>query len=44
MSNRVMTILSNYSPDMEIYSIDEAFLKLKGFDFSICKLMVKKCV
>ncbi len=33
MSNRVMTILSNYSPDMEIYSIDEAFLKLKGFDF-----------
>lgn len=33
MSNRVMTILSDYSPDIEIYSIDEAFLKLKGFDF-----------
>ncbi|MFN8415438.1 MAG: Y-family DNA polymerase [Cytophagaceae bacterium] len=32
MSNRVMTILSEYSPDIEIYSIDEAFLKLKGFD------------
>ena len=31
MSNRVMTVLSNYSPDIEIYSIDEAFLKLKGF-------------
>lgn len=32
MSNRVMSILSDYSPDIEIYSIDEAFLKLKGFD------------
>ncbi|MBP7272666.1 MAG: Y-family DNA polymerase [Saprospiraceae bacterium] len=32
MSNRVMTILSDYSPEMEIYSIDECFLKLKGFD------------
>jgi DNA polymerase V len=33
MSNRVMAILSNYSPDIEIYSIDEAFLKLQGFSF-----------
>jgi DNA polymerase V len=33
MSNRVMTILSDYSPEMEIYSIDECFLKLNGFDF-----------
>lgn len=33
MSSRVMNILSDYSPDIEIYSIDEAFLKLKGFDF-----------
>ena len=32
MSNRVMTIISDYSPQMEIYSIDECFLKLKGFD------------
>jgi len=32
MSARVMRILSNYSPDMEIYSIDEAFLKLDGFE------------
>ncbi len=33
LSHRVMTILSDYSPDIEIYSIDEAFLKLNGFDF-----------
>ena len=32
MSNRVMSILSLYSPNQEIYSIDECFLKLKGFD------------
>ncbi|MBP1673258.1 MAG: umuC [Bacteroidetes bacterium] len=32
MSHRVMTILEEYSPEMEIYSIDEAFLKLKNFD------------
>ena len=32
MSARVMSILSNYSPDVEIYSIDEAFLKFVGFE------------
>ena len=32
MSNRVMTILQEYSPECEIYSIDEAFLKLTGFE------------
>ncbi|WP_278034966.1 Y-family DNA polymerase [Flavobacterium nitratireducens] len=32
MSSRVMNILSTYTPDIEIYSIDEAFLKFKGFD------------
>jgi DNA polymerase V len=32
MSQRVMNILSEYSPEIEIYSIDEAFLKLKGFE------------
>jgi len=32
MSNRVMSILETYTPDMEIYSIDEAFLKLIGFE------------
>lgn len=31
MSNRVMTLLAEYSPDIEIYSIDEAFLKFVGF-------------
>lgn len=33
MSNRVMDILSEYTPEMEIYSIDEAFLKLEGFKY-----------
>jgi len=32
MSNRVMTILADYSPEIEIYSIDECFLKLQGFN------------
>src|ERR1035438_8086537 len=32
MSARVMEILSNYTPDMEVYSIDEAFLKFNGYD------------
>jgi DNA polymerase V len=32
MSNRVMTILAQYTPKIEIYSIDEAFLQLDGFE------------
>ncbi|MDA0757610.1 MAG: Y-family DNA polymerase [Bacteroidetes bacterium] len=32
MSSRVMSILSTYTPNIEIYSIDEAFLELKGFE------------
>ncbi len=32
MSSRVMTMLSSFTPDIEIYSIDEAFLKLDGFE------------
>lgn len=32
MSSRVMNILSIFSPDIEVYSIDEAFLKFEGFD------------
>ena len=32
MSSRVMNILSSYTLDIEIYSIDEAFLELKGFE------------
>lgn len=32
MSSRVMSILSEYSPNQEIYSIDESFLELTGFN------------
>lgn len=32
MSARVMNILSQFSPDIEIYSIDEAFLQFNGFE------------
>ena len=32
MSSRVMSILSRFTPNIEIYSIDEAFLKFEGFD------------
>lgn len=32
MSGRVMQVLSRFTPDLEVYSIDEAFLGLAGFD------------
>ena len=32
MSGRVMNMLRYYSPEIEIYSIDEAFLKFTGFE------------
>lgn len=32
MSSRVMNILTTFTPDIEIYSIDEAFLKFTGFE------------
>ncbi|MDT0678348.1 hypothetical protein RM539_17330 [Zunongwangia sp. F117] len=32
MSARIMNILSGFSPEVEIYSIDESFLKFKGFE------------
>ena len=32
MSNRVMHLLSEFTPDVEVYSIDEAFLKFEGFE------------
>ncbi len=32
MSKRVMSLLSKYTPEMEVYSIDEAFLSLNGFE------------
>ncbi|WP_435136319.1 Y-family DNA polymerase [Formosa sp. A9] len=31
MSSRVMRILEQFTPDVEVYSIDEAFLEFKGF-------------
>ena len=31
MSSRVMRVLEDFSPELEIYSIDEAFLGLNGF-------------
>jgi len=33
MSSRVMNILSTFCPEIEIYSIDEAFLKFEGFKY-----------
>jgi DNA polymerase V len=32
MSARVMNILADFSPDIEVYSIDESFLEFKGFE------------
>jgi DNA polymerase V len=32
MSSRVMNVLATFSPEIEIYSIDEAFLNLAGFE------------
>ncbi|MEI7999194.1 MAG: Y-family DNA polymerase [Candidatus Omnitrophota bacterium] len=32
MSARVMSTLSSFTPNLEIYSIDEAFLSLEGFE------------
>lgn len=32
MSTRVMNILGTFTPDLEVYSVDEAFLKFEGFN------------
>jgi DNA polymerase V len=32
MSNRVVEVLRQFSPDIEVYSIDESFLDLTGFE------------
>ncbi len=46
MSHRVMNIISDFTPDMEIYSIDEAFLKFRGYEnydlFTLASLMRNK--
>ncbi len=39
MSNRVMNILSSYTPEIEIYSIDEAFLNFNNVN----PLSINKC-
>jgi DNA polymerase V len=33
MSNRVMSVLAGFTPNLEVYSIDEAFLDLSGFRY-----------
>lgn len=33
ISHRIMSVLETFSPQLEIYSIDEAFIGLKGFDY-----------
>lgn len=49
ISNRVMTIVSKYSPQVEIYSIDECFINIEGLTdnpFVYCleiKRMVERC-
>lgn len=37
MSRRVMSVLSTFSPEMEIYSIDEAFLSLSGINCDLAE-------
>jgi len=48
MSSRVMSLLSKMSPEIEIYSIDEAFMDFKGIKKPLelaleMKSVVKKC-
>lgn len=42
MSSRVMKILERYTPNIEIYSIDEAFLQFKGFDHFDLDIQARK--
>jgi DNA polymerase V len=47
MSQRVMSVLSRYSPDMEVYSIDEAFLQLDKLpveDYEAYALQIRQYV
>ncbi|MBU2940919.1 Y-family DNA polymerase [Lacinutrix sp. C3R15] len=47
MSSRVMEILKQFTPDVEVYSIDESFLQFKGFenyDFNTYGLQIRKRV
>ena len=42
MSSRVMETLSTFTPDIEVYSIDEAFLSLAGFNCSLTPLEAQR--
>jgi len=44
MSHRVMTTIAAFAPEMEIYSIDEAFLLLEGFQHIDLKTYGEKIV
>jgi len=47
MSNRVMSILKQFTPDVEVYSIDESFLGFTGFhnyDLNAYGLQIKQRV
>jgi len=46
LSSRVMTTLEQFSPDIEIYSIDEGFLSLKGMNINLPKYghLIRKTV
>ena len=35
MSNRVVEVLSQFTPNFEVYSIDESFLDLSGFELNL---------
>lgn len=35
MSNRVMSVLASFTPDIELYSIDEAFLSLHNMPYNL---------
>jgi DNA polymerase V len=44
MSHRVMSVLSQFDPEMHVYSIDEAFLRLQADDPLAAALDIKRTV
>ncbi|NIA19051.1 MAG: DUF4113 domain-containing protein [Xanthomonadaceae bacterium] len=44
MSRRVMNILLQFSPEMEVYSIDEAFLDVSGLKWSKRRSLAQKLI
>ncbi len=42
MSRRIMNLLAQFTPDIEVYSIDEAFLKFEGFDYFDLQSLAQK--